>query len=53
MLSITALCLKNNFSRDLSVLIGSLAAAQSTETFGNKHSVNKIKILKTLEHLLK
>ena len=53
MLSITALCLKNKFSRDLSLLIGSLAAAQSTETFGNKHSVNKIKILKTLEHLLK
>ena len=53
MLSIAALCLKNNFSRDLSVLIGSLAAAQSTETFGNKHAVNKIKILKTLEHLLK
>ena len=37
MLSITALCLKNKFSRDLSLLIGSLAAAQSTETFGNKH----------------
>ena len=53
MLSITALCLKNKFSRDLSLLIGSLAAAQSTETFGNKHAVNKIKILKTLEHLFK
>ena len=53
MLSITALCLKNNFSRELSLLIGSLAAAQSIETFGNKQAVNKIKILKTLEHLLK
>jgi bifunctional ADP-heptose synthase (sugar kinase/adenylyltransferase) len=53
MLSVTALCLKNNFSGDLSVLIGSLAAAQSTETFGNKQAVSKIKILKTLEHLLK
>ncbi len=53
MLSVAALCLKNNFSGDLSVLIGSLAAAQSTETFGNKQAVSKIKILKTLEHLLK
>jgi len=53
MLSIAALCLKNNFSRDLSVLIGSLAAAQSIETFGNECAVSKIKILKALEHLLK
>ena len=53
MLSIIALCLKSGFTRELSLLIGSLAAAQSTETIGNKDSVNKIKILKTLEHLLK
>ena len=53
MLSIIALCLKSGFSRELSLLMGSLAAAQSTETIGNKESVSKIKILKTLEHLLK
>ena len=53
MLSIIALCLKNKFSNDLSLLIGSLAAAQSTETIGNKETVSKVKILKTLEHLLK
>ena len=33
--------------------VGALAAAQSTESIGNKNSVSKIKILKTLEHLLK
>ena len=37
----------------ISLLIASLAAAQSTEIIGNKESVSKIKILKTLEHLLK
>lgn len=53
MLSIIALCLKNNLTEDLSLLLGSLAAAQSTETVGNKDSVSKNKIIKTLEHLLK
>jgi len=53
MLSIVVLCLKNGFSRELSLLVGSLAAAQSTETMGNKESVNKTRILKTLEHMLK
>jgi len=53
MLSIISLCLKSGFSRELALLIGSLAAAQSTETFGNKETVSKTKILKTLQHLLK
>ena len=53
MLSIASLCLKNKFSDELTLLLGSLAAAQSTETIGNKNSVNKIKILKTLENLIK
>jgi len=47
------MALKNKFGEDLSLLIGSLAAAQSTETFGNKTSVSKTKILKALQHLLK
>ena len=33
--------------------IGSLGAAQSVETIGNKETVNKLKILKTLESILK
>jgi len=53
MLSIISLCLKNNFSNELALLVGSLAAAQSTESIGNKNPVSKIKILKTLESLLK
>jgi len=53
MLSLIALSLKSKFDKHLSLLVGSLAAAQSVETVGNKESVNKIKILKTIEHLLK
>jgi rfaE bifunctional protein kinase chain/domain/rfaE bifunctional protein nucleotidyltransferase chain/domain len=53
MLSIIALCLKNGFKKDLALLLGSLAAAQSTETVGNKETVDKTKILKTLEHILR
>ncbi len=53
MLSIIALCLKSGFDRDLALLTASLAAAQSVETIGNKEPVNKTKILKTLENILK
>ena len=53
MLSVVSLCLKNKFSDELTLLLGSLAAAQSTETIGNKNSVSKIKILKALENLIK
>ena len=53
MLSIISLCLKNNFTRELSLLMGSLAGAQSTEIFGNKETVSKNKMLKALQHILK
>jgi rfaE bifunctional protein kinase chain/domain/rfaE bifunctional protein nucleotidyltransferase chain/domain len=53
MLSIIALCLRSGFTKELSLLLGSLAAAQSTETIGNKETVSKIKILKSLENMLK
>ena len=53
MLSMIALCLKSKFSKDLSLLIASLAAAQSVETIGNSETINKIKILKSINHLLK
>ena len=53
MLSIVALCLKSNLSRELSLLLGSLAAAQLTETIGNKEAVNRNKILRVLETLFK
>ena len=37
----------------LTLLVSSLAAAQSVESIGNKHTISKIKILKTLENILK
>ena len=48
-----SLFFKSKLTWELSLLVGSLAAAQSTKTIGNKESVNKEKILKSLEHLLK
>ncbi len=53
MLSIVALCLKFGLDKELSLLASSLAAAQSVETIGNKESVNKVKLLKSFDHLLK
>ena len=53
MLSLIGPCLKSNMDRDIALLISSLAAAQSVESMGNEYKVNKIKILKTLENILK
>ena len=53
MLSMIALCLKSKFDKDLSLLSASLAAAQSVEAIGNSEMVNKIKILKSINNLLK
>ena len=53
MLSIIALCIRNGFDEDLSLIISSLAAAQSVKTIGNKEALNKVEMLKTLDHFLK
>ena len=53
MLALSALCLKCKMDNNLSLLLGSLAAAQSVETIGNKQKVNKSKILKSLENIAK
>ena len=53
MLSIIGPCLKSKLEIDITLLISSLAAAQSVETMGNKDTISKIKMLKTLENLLK
>ena len=53
MLSIISLFFKCGLTRELSLLAGSLAAAQSARTIGNKEAVSKEKIFKSLEHLLK
>ncbi len=53
MLSLVSLSVKNKIDKDLTLLIGSLAAADSVEHFANKSSFKQFKLLKNLEHLLK
>ena len=53
MLSIIALCFNIGFTEELALIISSLAAAQSVKTIGNKKALNKVEILKTLDHFLK
>ena len=53
MLSVIALCLKCGFHKNLALLIASLAAAQSVMTIGNKETISKAKILKSLKNILK
>lgn len=51
MLAIVSMCLKKKISNEVSLLLGSLAAAFITENLGNKFHVNKVEILKALKHL--
>ena len=53
MLSIISLCLKTGLNKELALLIASLAGAQSVTTIGNKTTINKTQILKSLETILK
>ena len=53
MLSLVSLALKKRFSKELSLLFGSVAGAQSVEGLGNKETIQKSKIIKALEHILK
>lgn len=53
MLSLVSLSIKNKIDKNLTLLFGSLAAADSVEHYANKSSFKKIKLLKNLEHLLK
>jgi len=53
MLSLIGPCLKSKIDSDTTLLISSLAASQSVESVGNKYSINKITMLKTLENILK
>ena len=50
LLSISIYC---KFDSDFSLLIASIAAAQSVETLGNSVPVSKVILLKTIAHLLK
>ena len=53
MLALLSCSLKIRFEPDLSLFIGSLAAAQSVETIGNSCPVSKIQLLKTFSHAIK
>jgi len=53
MLALIGPCLVSKISGHTALLVSSLAAAQSVETIGNKHAISKLKILKTLENILK
>ncbi len=53
MLSVTSLCLKMKMDPDLTLFLGSLAAANSVETVGNKFSISFEKIDRALEYLFK
>ena len=53
MLALLSASLRSGCDEQLSLLIGSLAAAQSVETIGNSESVSKTTILKTIQHTLK
>lgn len=53
MLAIISLCLKLKIDFNLSLLISSLAAAQSVASLANKETLNDIQMLKTLENILK
>ena len=53
LLTLISLCLKNKMDEKLSLMLASIAAGQVTDIVGNKDSINKTNLLKTLEHFLK
>ena len=53
MLALISCSLKSGFDANLSLFMGSLAAAQSVETIGNSTPVNKVQLLKTFSHVIK
>jgi len=53
MLSLIAILLKLRFDKTYSLLVSSLAASQSVGSMGNKNLINKIKLVKAIDHTLK
>ena len=53
MLAIISMCLKKNLPDELTLFLGSVAAAKSVETIGNSESINKVDLIKTITHMLK
>ena len=52
-LSLASIFLNIKEKKQFALLMGSLAAAQSTEDIGNKNAISKLNILKSLDHMLK
>ena len=53
MLALLSISLHKGYDKNISLFIGSLAAAQSVESIGTGKAVNKKQMLKTIQHLLK
>lgn len=53
MLTLSSLCFKVGLDNFVSLLIGSIGAAESVKNFGNKEMINKTQIIKTLENISK
>ena len=53
MLSLIAILLKLGLDKTYSLLVGSLAASQSVSSMGNKNLIDKIKLVKAIDHTLK
>ncbi len=53
MLTQSSMTLTNSKDRNLSLLLGSLAAAEAVKNFGNKNTITKENFLKSIQHLLK
>ena len=53
LLAITALCFAAGVPEDLTILLGSLAAAETIATYGMGSKLSKVNILKAIEALIK
>ena len=53
MLALLSISLFNTGKETLSLLLGSLAAAQSVESLGNSIPISKTTLLKTIQHAFK
>ena len=53
MLSIISMCINQKLDLNLSLLVASIAAAESVKKIGNKFSTNKINLIKSLEAIIK
>ena len=53
MLAVMSLCLKEGLDEELSLFLGSLAAAHSVENFANKSFFTYEDLVKSLQHIMK